>query len=395
MTWLAREIWQSLGVFAVLTAASCASSDEGVPLTDVVEIAAGEAHVCALQKNGDLACWGRNLYGETVGVETVASSVVKWATPVSTVGGLRSLSAGRLSTCGVKHSGEVLCWGNDFWGQVGLNKTTLGMIPTPTLVPGITGALTVRTMASSNSQDGACALLQTGEVICWGASSTDVHETEPTPLAAVNDVVDIAIRLGAGCALYPNGTVSCWGLGTSNGQANIAGRAQTSNIPAEVRELDAVTVIAGGSSQFCAARAPGDVQCWDNDVSNKVVEPARGALLPPFTIAGVRDVVSMAAFAWTFFGVTRDGAVLRWRAVSAPDQQDVERIPDIRDAVDVVAGDGFACVLAKDARVSCWGRNDSGQLGNGRLTRFGEPPGNAPVTVLMPPLPSGERTLRM
>lgn len=40
-------------------------------------------------------------------------------------------------------------------------------------------------------------------------------------------------------------------------------------------------------------------------------------------------------------------------------------VPGLEDVVDVAHGSAFACVVLKNGNVSCWGRNDQGQLGTG------------------------------
>ncbi len=48
-------------------------------------------------------------------------------------------------------------------------------------------------------------------------------------------------------------------------------------------------------------------------------------------------------------------------------------VAGVLDAVSVAAGDQFACVLHVGGRVSCWGRNDEGQLGNGTTMESATP----------------------
>jgi alpha-tubulin suppressor-like RCC1 family protein len=52
-------------------------------------------------------------------------------------------------------------------------------------------------------------------------------------------------------------------------------------------------------------------------------------------------------------------------------------VPGITDAVSIVANDAAACVVRATGKVSCWGNNTSGQLGDGTTTSS-----RVPVDVL-------------
>ena len=54
-----------------------------------------------MQRDGSVACWGRNYYGQ--------------ATPPA--GEFASVSAGEEHTCGVQRDGSVACWGYDSYGK--------------------------------------------------------------------------------------------------------------------------------------------------------------------------------------------------------------------------------------------------------------------------------------
>jgi alpha-tubulin suppressor-like RCC1 family protein len=47
--------------------------------------------------------------------------------------------------------------------------------------------------------------------------------------------------------------------------------------------------------------------------------------------------------------------------------------PALLNAVKVQVGNGFACALMSNSSIECWGRNDSGQLGNGSQTNSSVP----------------------
>ena len=82
-------------------------------LDDAVEISAGYAHVCARRSTGEVVCWGDNFHGQ-LGIGDV-DEPDEFATPQDVVGlhDAMRIAAGSEHTCAVRESGELLCWGSN------------------------------------------------------------------------------------------------------------------------------------------------------------------------------------------------------------------------------------------------------------------------------------------
>ena len=81
----------------------------GVPGT-IKRLTGGFNHMCAMLDNGDVYCWGSNVFGSVTGTP---SDVRTYVSPVKVegLGPVNSLSAGQYRTCA---GGDVLyCWGLD------------------------------------------------------------------------------------------------------------------------------------------------------------------------------------------------------------------------------------------------------------------------------------------
>lgn len=102
---------------------------------------------------------------------------------------------------------------------------------------------------------------------CWGRSSYDDNEGNPTPssIGAVGDDVS-AIAVGDWhiCVLKKTGQVWCWAQDiTSTGTTP----AVVSKTPAPLPGLESdVTDIWAGYMSTCARRKDGSVWCWGSDL---------------------------------------------------------------------------------------------------------------------------------
>lgn len=138
------------------------SSTSPVRVTDLVDVEAivmGRAHACALV--GDAVyCWGNNSDGQLGdGATTPSTTPIQVAALPSNV---ISLAAGRAHTCALMSHGTVRCWGDNSDGQLGDSTTTARELPTSVL------ALPEPAVALTAGDDHTCAAGASGEVYCWG-----------------------------------------------------------------------------------------------------------------------------------------------------------------------------------------------------------------------------------
>lgn len=146
----------------------------GLPAnTEIVDAALGGNHSCVLLGSGDVLCWGANSSGQlgqanlTVLGDDEAPSV---AGPIQLGGPAIELTAGLNHTCALLATRDVICWGDNAVGQLGLgNIAHVG----DDEVPSSTGTIDLggEAMQISSGGNHSCAILANNDVICWGQNN--------------------------------------------------------------------------------------------------------------------------------------------------------------------------------------------------------------------------------
>ena len=144
-------------------------------LTDAVGISTADytPYACAVRANGQVVCWGDNLFGHLGDGTTMDRS-----TPV-TVSGITDaveVSVGEYHACARRSSGAVACWGWDAFGGLGDQPTTTAERHTPVAVIGLTDAVQIQAEGLRS-----CARRASGQVLCWGYNSVDAQLGQGPP----------------------------------------------------------------------------------------------------------------------------------------------------------------------------------------------------------------------
>ena len=243
----------------------------------------GYFHSCALDEDGGAWCWGRNTEGQ-LGVGTRVDAAAP--TPVEVPDGVTftAIATGGYHTCALDVDGGAWCWGRDLRGQLGDGRTATDH-PTshPVAMPdGVTF------VALAAGFDHTCALATDGAAWCWGDDTSgqlgtggaDDVTTTPQPVAMPEGVTFSAIDAGNAhtCALDDAGTVWCWGLGVQGGGAEPAAVTTT---PIAIALDGGATAISSGGFHTCALDAVGAVRCWGSGDSGQLGVGATPAAAAP------------------------------------------------------------------------------------------------------------------
>jgi cysteine-rich repeat protein len=254
---------------------------------EVVQVTAGGSHTCARLLNGKVRCWGAGGPGQlgygntnTIGDNEHPAS----AGDVLLGAAAKSLSAGIGHTCAITAADAVRCWGGAFSGQLGYgNSNTIGDNEHPStvgdvsLIPqGLPSTLRVTKVAASLF---SCALFEDGHVLCWGQNlfgqlgqghtnniGDDEYPSTQPPIELPGPATDVSVGDNHACALLASGEGVCWGL-NAYGQLgyghkdNVGDDEKPSSVGVIALGAPAKQLKAGGNST-CALLETNEVYCW-------------------------------------------------------------------------------------------------------------------------------------
>lgn len=251
------------------------------------------------------------------------------------------VAVGGTFACILARDRTVWCWGKNDQGQLGRDPTSTpscGSSPcshVPTKVEGLTNVARL-----ALGDDFGCALDISGSIRCWGSNAKGQlgapgFQSSFEPVPVIVNATDVTAAGAHACALTVDGFVDCWGENTCGMFDGDAG--SVLEWPRRVR-LPPMKQISVGPDAMCTTRVDGRVLCWGAD--------HRGSLghdVPPNS--------------GDCNGVPFDPVA---RSVQAVDSE----LP-ITLVSDVHVGSGFACARHTNGKVTCWGDNQRGALGQG------------------------------
>ena len=303
-------------------------------LKDAVQLSLSETHSCAVRKSKQIACWGSNWSGELGdGSQDHRFAPVN----VQLLDDAVEVAVGHHHSCARRASGKVVCWGQSRAGQLGSGSLSVkGMVE----VQGLSDA-----SAISAGEELSCAARASGPVLCWGSASRGrlgngavSDYPTPQPVKGVAGVTQLALGDKYSCAIDGNKHLQCWGVpGWSDEDAEKRG-----NDPVQmpINDVESVTIKDSG---MCAIDKSKTVYC---DSTYSFAKTPRTAALG--TVKTVRMGGSFG------HALLPSGQVVLWtRDWAKPDQIMKMNLSGLGDAVSVAQDSNVVCAVRKNGKVGC------------------------------------------
>jgi len=299
--------------------------------TGVVNVLSGGHSTFILTNQGKVYSWGYNGQGQLGNGTTTNSSSPPSTEILSQVLSIDQDTVFGSTTCALRTTGALFCWGQNAFGKVGDGTTTNRSTPTP--VVGLDSGVREYVIGENHS----CAITDIGALKCWGLNNfgglgdgTTTDRTVPTQVIGLTSgVKSVAISSFSTCALLENGSVRCWG---QNDFGQIGdGTTTDRTVPTQVTGLTSgVKFIGKGPSHACALLSTNQVSCWGRNQDGEIGDSS-------FNVQNFRSSP---------------------RAVSGQPSSVIALVVNV----------GGGCIISNLGAVSCWGNNQRGHIGDGTTT---------------------------
>lgn len=400
----------------------------------VMELVGTGASTCALFDIGKIKCWGDNTYGtlgygdtnnrgDNAGEMGASLPIVDLGTGLKVI----QLAAGLNHFCALFSTGQMKCWGDNGFGQLGLGDLNArgdqanemgDNLPFVNVGPG-------QILKIAAGLDSTCASIKDGvtyRLVCWGENTngqlgqgdtvnrggtagTTPNNLPPIPLPN-QPILHLSMGDNFVCANQQVSGLRCWGLG-SDGQL---GSENTSTIGDQTNEISTLAVVEigggnitsmfSGQSHTCITKDDNLSYCWgsntdgqlglDNIANVGTANNDMGTNLPSTLIPGsynkrhnLSDNNNTCAI-----NTLNDLYCWGWGIDGSNGNADVTTIGDqagdMASLTPVDLGTGLSakklaqrsiCAILDNHQVKCWGTNASGTLGLGDTLNRGDDPG--------------------
>lgn len=188
--------------------------------TNVLDVAAGDEHMCILDTSNVVKCWGENSSGQlgdgsTTDISTGVSAAINvdglvGDTPIE-------IQAGCNNTCALLADSTVKCWGYGGYGQNGTNSYSDQL--TAQLVLDATGGAALSNISQmSIGCNHSCFLTTANKIYCVGdnlegeiGGSSNSREKLVIEHPTLTNIIQVGVGQDHTCALDSSNKVYCWG----------------------------------------------------------------------------------------------------------------------------------------------------------------------------------------
>lgn len=329
------------------------------------------------RSTGTIASWGFNGQGQRGDGTTTDPNDAIGTVTLPAGRQAVAVAAGGFHALALLDNGDVLAWGLNDAGQLGLGDTAIRSLPTRVTLPRPAVAIAAGRLFS-------LALLDDGRVMSWGANSIGQlgdgsRELRLAPgfVTGLSSVVGLAAGSEHGLALRADGSVWAWGANAAGQLGD--GAFKPTRTPVETGLKEIIRIRAGGEiSVAISARRVAYLAGENSDgqlglgsavttdigvfsaATSSVVDAAVSDRLA--LLLGANGVLQASGLNES--GSLGDGGTTARRSFAA--------VSVVSNGVSLAAGGrSFAAAINADGTTYTWGDNTTKQLGNSTLNATG------------------------
>jgi len=303
---------------------------------------------CAITNNGQLFCWGENNYGQ-VGNGSSYHNKTPQAVKNSTASVWQKISYGLEHVCGIAE-GKLFCWGRNNYSQLGDGSQTNRDRPAEI------GDNTNWTHISAGAYH-SCGITG-GELFCWGGGASTSAST-PQKIQLRDEWSEISVGNNHFCAIA-QGELYCWG-NNNNGEIG-DGTTVYKSTPVKVGTRSDWSTVSAGVNHVCAISS-GELFCWGSNSSGQLGNDSLVKSTVPLKITDKTDWESVDCgeystcavsagnlYCWgsNLYGQIGDGTFVS--------QKTPVKIGSSSIWTKLSSGSGYNCGL-NNGELYCWGIN--------------------------------------
>jgi len=215
-----------------------------VPASNLVSVAVGNRHACAITADGLAYCWGDNSRQQlgSAGTDSKAPRAVPG------IGTASAISVGDYHSCAQLTGGTVTCWGDNTKKQINTSATSQ-LAPTSLV---LFNPISKVSLGSYNT----CLLDTSKSIKCIGDNTK-----KQSPASLVGSYVDLSSGANTVCAVKTDESVICFGAAESGKLGSVT---VDSSTPVTIADLRSAKVSVG-AQHVCAIDATGNLRCWGSN----------------------------------------------------------------------------------------------------------------------------------
>lgn len=333
---------------------------------------------CGINSSSKLFCWGQNRDSDDnvnglVGTNVDSSVTFNTMQAVDSSEDYSHIAIGETAHCGITSSGSIKCWGKFATGT----PSSPGNKLVPTSVEDSSGHFYTTITAGSYH---ACAITTSNLLKCWGDSwGGKLARTSNTDAVEVSDTGTSYSFISAGrnhtCGITTEKKLRCFGY-NSNGQIGLGSESATSESPTNIDTGTDYIFVSSSQNGSCAITSGNKLKCWGQNTDGRVGNGSDTGNVNSPTLIDSSESYKFVSTGYSHTcAITTSNKLKCWGRNSSGELGQGSTGADETSPIVVDVGSdykevsaraaGYTCAKRLNDDLYCWGGNSVGQLGLG------------------------------